>query len=76
MKELIETIARALVDQPDQVSVTEIGGMHTSIIELKVAKPDIGKIIGKQGRTAGALRTVLSAVSSKTKKRVVLEIMD
>ena len=76
MKEMIETIARALVDQPDLVSVTEIDGVHTSILELKVAKTDIGKVIGKQGRTAGALRTILSAVSAKTKKRTVLEIID
>jgi predicted RNA-binding protein YlqC (UPF0109 family) len=76
MKEIIETIAQALVDQPDYVSVTEIAGMHTSILELKVAKADIGKIIGKRGRTASALRTILSAVSAKAKKRTVLEIID
>jgi predicted RNA-binding protein YlqC (UPF0109 family) len=76
MKEIIELIARALVDEPDGVSVTEIGGLHTSILELKVAKTDIGKVIGKQGRTAGALRTILSAVSAKNKKRAVLEIID
>ena len=76
MKEIIETIAKALVDQPELVSVKEISGMHTSILELKVAKEDIGKVIGKQGRTAGALRTILSAVSAKAKKRTVLEIVD
>lgn len=76
MKEVIERIAQALVDQPDLVSVTEIGGMHTSILELKVANADIGKVIGKQGRTAGALRTILAAVSAKYKKRTVLEIVD
>ena len=76
MKEMIETIAQALVDQPDLVSVTEIDGVHTSILELKVAKTDIGKVIGKKGRTAGALRTILNAVSAKTKKRTVLEIID
>jgi predicted RNA-binding protein YlqC (UPF0109 family) len=76
MKKLIKTIAQALVDEPDLVSVTEIGGMHTSILELKVSKSDIGKVIGKQGRTAGALRTILSAVSAKLKKRAVLEILD
>ena len=76
MKEIIETIAKALVDQPELVSVKEISGMHTSILELKVAKADIGKVIGKQGRTAGALRTILSAVSAKAKKRTVLEIVD
>ena len=76
MKEMIETIAQALVDKPNLVSVTEIDGAHTSILELKVAKTDIGKIIGKQGRTAGALRTILNAASAKTKKRSVLEIID
>ena len=76
MKEIIEVIARAIVDEPNFVSVTEIGGMHTSILELKVAKSDIGKVIGKQGRTAGALRTILSAVSAKEKKRTVLEIVE
>ena len=75
MKEMIEIIARALVDEPELVSVIETGGMHTSILELTVAKADIGKVIGKQGRTAGALRTLLSAVSAKTKKRTLLEIV-
>lgn len=76
MKKIIKTIAQALVDEPDSVNVTEINGMHTSILELKVSKSDIGKVIGKQGRTASALRTILSAVSAKLKKRVVLEIID
>ena len=76
MKEIVETIAQALVDQPDFVSVNEIEGTHTSILELKVAKSDIGKVIGKHGRTAGALRTIISAVSAKEKKRTVLEIID
>ena len=76
MKEMIETIAQSLVDHPDLVSVTEIDGLQTSILELKVAKTDIGKIIGKQGRTAGALRTILTAASAKIKKRTVLEIID
>ncbi|CAB5111047.1 KH domain RNA binding protein YlqC [Olavius algarvensis associated proteobacterium Delta 3] len=76
MKEMIETIAQALVDQPDLVSVTEISGKYTSILELRVAKTDIGKVIGRQGRTADALRTLLSAASAKAKKRTVLEIMD
>lgn len=75
-KEIIEMIARALVDEPELVSVNEVGGKHTSIFEIKVAKADIGKIIGKQGRTAGALRTLLSAVSAKEKKRTLLEIVD
>ncbi len=76
MKELIEYIAKALVDNPDQVSVTEVDGSQTSVLELKVAKEDLGKIIGKQGRTARAMRTVLSAASAKLKKRTVLEIVE
>ena len=76
MKDMISTIARALVDNPEQVSVTEIEGAHTSILELKVAKSDMGKVIGKRGRTAGAIRTILSGVSGKAKKRVVLEILE
>jgi predicted RNA-binding protein YlqC (UPF0109 family) len=76
MKKIIQTIAKALVDQPDLVFVTEIGGVNTSILELKVAKEDIGKVIGKQGRTAGAIRTILSAISAKEKKRAVLEIVE
>lgn len=76
MKEVIETIARALVDEPDSVSVTEVRGANTLILELKVAKTDIGKVIGKKGRTADALRIILSAVSAKEKTRTVLEIVD
>jgi predicted RNA-binding protein YlqC (UPF0109 family) len=76
MKKIIEVIAQALVDYPDQVSVREIGGAHTSILELTVAKADIGKVIGKQGRTVSALRTILSAASAKTKKRAVLEVVE
>jgi uncharacterized protein len=76
MKEIIESIACARVDQPDTVSVAEITGTHASIIEFSVAKEDIGKIIGKQGRTAIALRTIVNAVSSKTKKRLRLEIIE
>lgn len=76
MKEMIEIIVRALVDEPDLVSITEVGGMHTSILALTVAKSDIGKVIGKQGRTAGALRTIVNAVSAKTKKRILLEIVE
>ena len=75
-KEFIEIIARALVDEPELVFVNEIGGTHTSILELKVAKADIGRIIGKQGRTADALRILLSAISAKAKKRFMLEIVD
>ena len=76
MKEIIEMIARALVDEPELVSVCEVGGTNTSILELTVAKADIGKIIGRQGRTAGALRIIVNAVSAKAKKRTLLEIMD
>ena len=76
MKELIKHIAQALVDNPEQVSVREITGEHTIIIELKVAKEDIGMVIGKKGRTAQALRTILNAVSGKEKKRITLEILD
>nr|WP_319494409.1 KH domain-containing protein [uncultured Desulfobacter sp.] len=74
MRILIENMVRALVDEPDFVSVTEIGGMHTSILELRVCKSDIGKVIGKQGRTADALRTILNAASAKLSKRVFLDI--
>jgi hypothetical protein len=76
MKEMIELIAQALVDQPELVSVREVGGMHSSILELTVAKADIGKVVGKQGRTVGALRTLLNAVSAKAKKRAVLEVVE
>jgi len=76
MKELIEYIAKLLVDNPEQVSVTEIVGEQTSVIELKVAKEDLGKVIGKQGRTARAMRTILGAASMKLKKRSVLEILE
>ena len=76
MKDLISTIARALVDDPDQVSVYEVEGSYTTVLELTVAKNDIGKVIGKKGQTARAIRTILSAVSGKTKKRVVMEIIE
>ncbi len=76
MRELVESIAKALVDNPDQVSVTEIEGEQTTVLEVRVAKPDIGKVIGKQGRTAGAIRTILGAVGMKLRKRFVLEILD
>ena len=76
MKDLINYIARALVDHPEEVSVTEVEGNQTSILELKVAKEDIGKVIGKQGRTARAMRTILGAASAKLKKRTVLEIIE
>ncbi len=76
MKELVEYIAKALVDDPDQVSVSEVSGDQTSVLELKVAKDDLGKVIGKQGRSARAMRTILSAASTKLKKRTVLEIIE
>ena len=76
VKELVEHIAKALVDQPEQVRVSEVRGDNTSVIELTVAKEDMGKIIGKQGRTAIAIRTILSNVSMKTGKRFVLEIIE
>ena len=76
LKELIEYIAKLLVDNPDQVTVTEIEGEQTSVIELKVAKEDLGKVIGKQGRTARAMRTILGAASTKARKRAVLEIIE
>jgi predicted RNA-binding protein YlqC (UPF0109 family) len=76
MKELISYIAQALVDRPEEVRVTEVEGNQTSVLELKVAKEDLGKVIGKQGRTARAMRTILSATSGKLKKRTVLEIIE
>jgi predicted RNA-binding protein YlqC (UPF0109 family) len=76
MKDLIAYIAKALVDKPEEVIVTEIEGEQTSVIELKVAKEDLGKVIGKQGRTARAMRTILSAASTKINKRSVLEIIE
>ncbi|RJR41575.1 MAG: KH domain-containing protein [Deltaproteobacteria bacterium] len=76
MKDLVKFIAQALVDQPDLVQVKEIEGEQTSVIELKVAKEDLGKVIGKQGRTARAIRTILSAASTKIRKRSVLEILE
>ncbi len=76
MKELIEYIAKALVDDPDQVNVTEVSGDQTCVLELKVAKEDLGKVIGKQGRSARAMRTILSAASTRLKKRTVLEIIE
>jgi predicted RNA-binding protein YlqC (UPF0109 family) len=76
MKELVHYIAQALVDNPEKVEVSEIEGNQTTVLELKVSKSDLGKIIGKQGRNAQAMRTILSAVSAKIKKRVVLEIVE
>lgn len=76
MKDLINYIAQALVDHPEQVSVNEVTGDQTIVLELTVAKEDIGKVIGKQGRTARAMRTILNAASAKNKKRTVLEIVE
>jgi predicted RNA-binding protein YlqC (UPF0109 family) len=76
VKELIEYIAKSLVDQPDAVKVTEVEGERTSVIELSVAKEDMGMIIGKQGRTATAMRTLLNAAGMKQKKRTILEIIE
>jgi hypothetical protein len=76
MKDLIKYIAQSLVDNPDLVEVSEVLGEQTSEIELRVAKEDLGKVIGKQGRTAKAMRTILSAASTKLRKRAVLEIIE
>ena len=76
LRALIEYLARALVDLPDQVNVKQIEGEQTTVIELKVAKEDLGKVIGKQGRTARAIRTILNGASTKLKKRTVLEIIE
>jgi len=76
LKELIKTIAVELVDQPDKVEVTEIAGDNNSLIELRVAKEDIGKVIGKEGRTAQSMRTLLSALSTKLGRRAHLDIVD
>jgi len=76
MKELIEQIAKALVDNPDQVSVHAVEGEQSTVLELKVAQSDLGKVIGKQGRTAHAIRTLLGAAGMKLKKRFTLEILE
>jgi predicted RNA-binding protein YlqC (UPF0109 family) len=76
MKELVEVIVRALVDDPEKVEVHEVEATTTLVLELKVAKQDIGKVIGKQGRTAEAIRAILSAAAGKLKKGVVLEIIE
>jgi predicted RNA-binding protein YlqC (UPF0109 family) len=76
LRALVEYLARALVDLPDQVNVKQIEGEQTTVIELKVAKEDLGKVIGKQGRTARAIRTILNGASTKLKKRTVLEIIE
>lgn len=76
MRELMLAIAKALVDKPDEVNSQEIEGEKTMILKLRVAKDDLGKVIGKQGKTARAMRTILNATATKLKKRAVLEIMD
>jgi predicted RNA-binding protein YlqC (UPF0109 family) len=76
MKDLITEILKALVDHPEEVSVNEIGGTHTTVLEVRAAKTDMGKIIGKQGRTAQAIRTILNAVAGKTRDKYILEIVD
>ena len=76
MKDPVAKILQALVDQPEEVSVNEIGGGHTIVLEVRVAKTDMGKIIGKRGRTAQAIRIILSAVSGKSRKRYMLEIVE
>ena len=74
--ELVTLIAKSLVDNPDQVEVHEVAGEQTAVLELKVAPDDLGKIIGKQGKTAKAIRTILSASAAKMRKRAVLEILE
>ena len=76
MKELVEMIAKALVDSPDEVNVSEVEGEQTTVVELRVAQSDLGKVIGKQGRTAQAVRTILGAAGMKLRKRFVLEILE
>jgi len=76
MRELVESIAKALVDSPEEVSVAEVVGEQTTVLELRVAQPDLGKVIGKQGRTARAIRTILGASGMKLRKRFVLEILE
>jgi predicted RNA-binding protein YlqC (UPF0109 family) len=76
MKELLELIAKSLVDRPEDVLVTEIEGEQTTVLELKVAREDLGKVIGKQGRTARSIRTILASAGMKLKKRIVFEIIE
>ena len=76
MEKLLKRIVQALVDHPEQVVISAIEGKQSLVLEIKVAKEDMGKIIGKQGRTAQAMRTILSAASGKTKKRITLEIIE
>ncbi len=76
MKSLVEYIVRSLVDRPDEVQVNEVEGEQVAVLELKVAKEDLGKVIGRQGRTARAIRTILGAASIRANKRTVLEILE
>ena len=76
MKELVEYIAKALVDEVEKIEISEITGNQTNIIELKVAKEDIGKVIGRQGKTANAIRTILNCAAAKLSKRYILQIID
>jgi predicted RNA-binding protein YlqC (UPF0109 family) len=76
MKELIQTIAEALVDHPEKVTVLKVEGRHNAILKLRVAKTDIGKVIGKHGRIADSIRTILTAASAKEKRRTILEILE
>jgi predicted RNA-binding protein YlqC (UPF0109 family) len=76
LKELIKHIVQALVDYPEQIVISEVEGRQSTVLEIKVAKEDIGKIIGKQGRTAQAIRTILNAASAKVKKRTIMEIIE
>ena len=76
MKELIEFIARSLVDHPDEIKITEIDGERTIVFELRCHKDDIGKIIGKSGKTVGAIRVLLSTMAAKTNQRAMLEVVD
>jgi predicted RNA-binding protein YlqC (UPF0109 family) len=76
MKELVRSIAQALVDRPDEVEVRVVEGEKTTVLELKVAEVDLGKVIGRQGRTARAMRTIVNAAATKLKKRAVLEILE
>ena len=76
MKELLELIARSLVDHPDEVDIKEIDGEQTTVLELKVAREDLGKVIGKQGRTARSIRTILATAGMKLNKRIVFEIIE
>ena len=76
LRDLVEFMAKSLVDKPDEVEVNEIVGEQTTVVELRVSKEDLGKVIGKQGRTARSMRTILNAASTKLQKRSVLEIVE